>query len=124
MSQILDMFIGKYDIVVIDSPPIGVVIDPMILAAKADATLFVVESKRTKLGAAVQAVEQMRRADANLIGMVFNNVPLKSAGYYTGYYSGYYYQYAYSYGEDGRGPDGSKKKRKSRLWRRKRKAKA
>lgn len=107
MSQLLDMFKGKYDFVVIDSPPVGVVTDPTVLSARVDATLLVVEPKKTKLGAAIAAVEQLRRADANVIGVVFNNVQLKRAGYYTGYDSGYYYyQYAYSYVDsaDGREP--------------------
>jgi hypothetical protein len=49
----------------------------------------------------VQVVEQLRRAGANVVGLVFNNVPLGRSGYYNGYYSGYYYQYVYPYGEDG-----------------------
>jgi capsular exopolysaccharide synthesis family protein len=107
MSQLLDMFKGKYDFVVIDSPPIGVVTDPTVLSARVDGTLLVVEPKKTKLAAAIQALEQLRRANANVIGMVFNNVPMSRAGYYTGYSSGYYYyQYAYSYtkSEDGKEP--------------------
>ncbi len=108
MSKLLDMFKGKYDFVVIDSPPIGVVTDPTVLSARVDGTLLVVEPKKTRLGAAVQAVEQLRRADANVIGMVFNNVPIGRADYYTGHSNGYYYyQYAYSYteSEDGKEPE-------------------
>ena len=107
MSQILDMFKGKYDFVVIDSPPVGVVTDPTVLSACVDGTLLVVEPNKTKLGAAIASMEQLRRADANVIGVVFNNVSIKRAGYYTGYDSGYYYyQYAYSYveSEDGKEP--------------------
>jgi Mrp family chromosome partitioning ATPase len=86
---------------------VGVVTDPTVLSARVDGTLLVVEPNKTKLGAAIAAVEQLRRADANVIGVVFNNVSLKRAGYYTGYSSGYYYyQYAYSYteNEDGKEP--------------------
>jgi hypothetical protein len=54
-------------------------------------------------------VEQLRRAGANVVGLVFNNVPLGRSGYYNGYYSGYYYQYVYPYGEDG--PKGGKPRR-------------
>jgi capsular exopolysaccharide synthesis family protein len=106
MTQVLNMLRGKYDFVIIDSPPIGAVTDPVILSAKTDAVLLVVEPKKTRMAAAVQAVEQLKRAGANLIGMVYNNVPLKRAGYYTGYYSGYYYQYAYAYtnGKNGKEP--------------------
>jgi non-specific protein-tyrosine kinase len=118
MSQILDNFKGNYDFVIVDSPPVGVVTDPVVLSARMDATLLVIEPKKTKLAGAVQAVEQLNRAGANLIGLVFNNVPLKRTGYYTGYYSGYYYyQYAYSYadGKDGKSATTARpKKRKER----------
>ncbi len=119
MSQILEMFKGKYDYVVIDSPPVGVVTDPTVLSARVDGTLLVVEPNKTKLGAAIAAMEQLRRAEANVIGVVFNNVSIKRAGYYTGYDSGYYYyQYAYSYtdNEDGKGPGrfSSRKRRKKK----------
>jgi tyrosine-protein kinase Etk/Wzc len=90
--------------VIIDSPPAGVVTDPTILAARVDATLLIVEPKRTKLRAAMQAVEQLQRANANLVGLVFNNVPLRHAGYYSGYEKGYYYyQYAEYYEGGGNG---------------------
>ncbi len=113
--QIINMLKEKYDFIILDSPPVGVVTDPTVLASRVDGVLLVVEPKKTQLGAAVQAVEQLRRADANLIGVVFNNVPIKYAGYYTGYASGYYYyQYAYSYGNgrNGKGPLESKKRKK------------
>jgi capsular exopolysaccharide synthesis family protein len=118
MTQVLNMLRGKYDFVIIDTPPIGAVTDPVILSAKTDAVLLVVEPKKTRMAAAVQAVEQLKRAGANLIGMVYNNVPLKRASYYTGYYSGYYYQYAYAYtkGENGKEPTRVKRKvRKKRV---------
>jgi capsular exopolysaccharide synthesis family protein len=108
MSQILKMFKNSFDIVIIDSPPIGAVTDPTILSAKADAVLLVVEPKKTRMVAAKQSVEQLKRAGANVIGMVYNNVPLKRAGYYTGYYSGYYFQYAYAYTNNKNGKDPKK----------------
>lgn len=115
MLQIIHMLKGKYDFIIIDSPPVGAVTDATVLASRVDGVLMVVEPKKTRLGAAAQAVEQLRRADANLIGIVFNNVPIKRAGYYAGYASGYYcYQYAYSYGNgrNGKGPVQPKKRKK------------
>jgi len=108
MTQILKMFKDKFDMVIIDSPPIGAVTDPTILSAKMDAVLLVVEPKKTRMAAARQAVNQLERAGANVIGMVYNNVPIKRAGYYTGYYSGYYYQYAYAYTNNKNGDDPQK----------------
>ena len=80
----------------IDSAPASVVTDPAVLASKVDGVLVVLEPGKTELAAAQHTVEALRRAGANLIGVVFNNVPLKRAGYY----GGYKYQYAYSYEEE------------------------
>ena len=110
MIQILDQVAKQTDFVVIDSPPAGAVTDAIVLAARVDGVLLVVEPKHTRLPSVVQVVEQMRRAGANVVGLVFNNVPLGRSGYYNGYYSGYYYQYVYPYGEDG--PKGGKPRRR------------
>ena len=56
MGQFLEMWQKKYDLVIIDSPPVGVVTDPVILAARVDATLLVIEPNKTHLGAAQHAV--------------------------------------------------------------------
>jgi len=110
MIQILDQVAKQTDFVVIDSPPAGAVTDAIVLAARVDGVLLVVEPKHTRLPSVVQVVEQLRRAGANVVGLVFNNVPLGRSGYYNGYYSGYYYQYVYPYGEDG--PKGGKARRR------------
>ena len=100
MGNLLSLLSKHYDITIVDSPPAGVVTDAAVLAGRVDGVLLVVEPKKTKIGAALQTVEQLRRAGANLIGVVFNNVPLHRTGYYGGQYNGYYYQYAYDYGEE------------------------
>jgi succinoglycan biosynthesis transport protein ExoP len=112
MIQFLETAVKKNNLVIIDSPPIGVVTDPVVLSARVDATLLVVEPGKTEIGATEYAVEQLRRAGANLIGLVFNNVPTRRAGYYTGHY--YYYSEYYSNGKDGKGPSNGKKRERKR----------
>lgn len=101
MGQIVELVSKRADMVIMDTPPVGVVTDAAVLAAKADAVLLVIEPKRTPMGAAMHAVQQLQRADANVIGIVFNNVSLRGSGYYyRGYYSGYYYHYALDDGSE------------------------
>jgi len=95
MSQILEALKGEADLVLIDSSPAAVVTDPVVLSEKVDAVLLVVEPGKTELPAAQHAVVALRRAGANLIGVVFNNVSRKRASYY----GSYKYQYTYSYEE-------------------------
>jgi capsular exopolysaccharide synthesis family protein len=119
MSQVLDMLKGKYQTVVIDSPPIGVVTDPAILSTRMDATILVVEPEKTHMRVALQAKEQLLRADANVIGLVFNNVPVKRVGYYSGYRNGYYYKYSEYHGLSDNGREALSGRKRSRFgfWR-------
>ncbi|MCA9953067.1 MAG: polysaccharide biosynthesis tyrosine autokinase [Anaerolineales bacterium] len=102
MNQLLTAFTDQYDMVIIDSPPL-IVSDAAVLAARVDGVLLVLEPGRTEIGAASASVEQLRRVNANVLGVVFNRMPKKRPGYYTGY-SYYYDQYyqPYGYKEDGR----------------------
>jgi capsular exopolysaccharide synthesis family protein len=96
MSRLLADLAGRFDVVLVDSSPASVVTDPVVLSEKVDAVLLVVEPGKSELPAAEHAVKALRRAGANVIGVVFNNVPLKRASYY----GSYKYQYEYKYEED------------------------
>jgi capsular exopolysaccharide synthesis family protein len=98
MAEILEKLSERADLVVIDTPPMSAVTDAVLLAARVDAVLLVLEPGTTPMGAAEHALEQLKLAGANVIGFVMNNVDLQHGGYYSGYYSGYYEYY-----EDGRG---------------------
>lgn len=96
MTEILAAMKQEADIVVIDSAPVTIVTDPVVLSSRVDGVLLVIEPGKTELGAAEHAVESLRRARANLIGVVFNNVPPDRAGYY----GDYRYQYAEGYARE------------------------
>lgn len=82
------------------------VTDAVVLAARVDAVLLVLEPGQTPIGAAEHALDQLKLAGANVIGFVMNNVDLQRGGYYSGYYSGYYEYY-----QDGRGNRAKRPKR-------------
>jgi non-specific protein-tyrosine kinase len=94
MGAILDLLKQQVEMVLIDSSPVTVVTDPVVLSAQADGVLLVVQPGVTEIGAAVQAVESLRRSGANLVGVVLNNIQPKRAGYYGAY------QYHYDYRND------------------------
>ena len=79
----------KYDYVIIDSPPLLPVTDGALLARITDGALLVVRSHRTTTDQLAQAVDNLEKADAHLLGVVtVANKPAKrgSAGYYNSYY--------------------------------------
>jgi polysaccharide biosynthesis transport protein len=107
MTKILSDLKGKADIVILDSPPC-IIADPMILSAKVDGVLLVIEPGHTKIGAAQVVMEQLQRAGARVVGVVLNPISQRRGHYYSKYryYSSYYYYsrgYGYYTGDNGNG---------------------
>jgi non-specific protein-tyrosine kinase len=120
MKMIIEKVVSESSIVIIDSPPLGIVTDAAVIAAQVDAVLLVIEPKRTPLGAVVHVVDQLQRADAHIIGIVMNGVPVRDAGYYNGYYRGYYYYSSYGGDDEGELAPRRKRRRPFRIFSRSR----
>lgn len=101
MVNMLESTKNTADIVIVDSPPF-LVADASILASHADGVLLVVYPGKTPLDAIETTLEQMKRADAHVVGVVMNRIPRNRAYYYGGnrYYAPYY-QGQYHYGAEG-----------------------
>lgn len=91
MAAFLERITEKYDLVLIDSPPVGIVTDAAILSTMVDGTLLVCKQGGTNIPELVQAKENLEKVNANILGVVLNGV--KRTG------KKYDYQY-YHYGED------------------------
>ncbi|NMC14047.1 MAG: polysaccharide biosynthesis tyrosine autokinase [Chloroflexi bacterium] len=106
MFEILSLIKEQADFIIIDSPPIMAVTDSAVLAPRVDGVLLVVKPGVTKQAVAAQAVEQLTRVNANILGVVLNEVDFSKSrtSYYQ--YKGYYYSYSTYYG------DRKKKKRR------------
>ena len=85
----------NYDMVILDSPPIGLVTDSAILSTLVDGTVLVIEAGETEIEAAQRAKELLDKVNANIIGAVINKIPINKRGAYR--YS--YYKYSGYYGE-------------------------
>ena len=73
-----------FDMTIYDTPPLSAGADASLLAAQVDAIVLVVDATKTRRGAAVQAVEQLRRARGNVVGVVINRSSDAVDGYYYG----------------------------------------
>lgn len=78
-----------YDYIIIDTPPITAFPDASIVASKADAVVLVARENYTDKREITYALQQLRAADANVLGVSLN-CQESAAGSY-GYYYGYYY---------------------------------
>ncbi len=82
----------KYDKILIDSPPVNTVTDPLLLSQFVDGIVFIIRSGSTKRDGAQHARDQLLKADAPLLGAVLNAIDLKKDSYY---YNSYYYSHSY-----------------------------
>ena len=83
----LEVFREFYDIIIIDTAPIGLVIDAALLAQKADASILVVESGRIPKKLVRKAKRDLEQTNTKFLGIILNKVNEKELGY--GDYGGY-----------------------------------
>ncbi len=98
-AAILTDLKGRFDHVVIDTPPLLVVSDPLVVAQRADAVVLVFGITRRSRGQVERAKELLTDTGANLIGVVVNGMdgPAGGYGYSSGAYKyGYHYEYQYT----------------------------
>lgn len=95
MAQLLEAASSRYDIVIVDSPPVLGLADAPMLAAIADGTVFVVEAERGRSGSLKAALRRLRAVEPVLLGAVLAKFdPARSDNRYSAYYGYNYYEYA------------------------------
>ncbi len=98
MTELIEELKLRYEKIIIDTPPIGLVSDGLILAKYADSTLFVVRDGVTKKAHLTQVNDLYEKDQLNHVGIVYNAVRRRNAAY--GYNTGYGYGYGYVYGSE------------------------
>ena len=78
MAELVEELRGRFDIVIIDCPPLLAVTDAAVIAARSDGALLVVRSQKTKTAQVTAAARALRSVDAHIVGCVLNMVPAKS----------------------------------------------
>jgi non-specific protein-tyrosine kinase len=77
------------DLVVIDSPPVLAVSDPLVLSSVADGVILVASVGNSDRNQIAKALSQLRQVDSPLIGAVLNRFKGDSSTYGYGYGYGY-----------------------------------
>jgi len=116
MNEILKGLEETTDIIILDTPPVLTVTDAVALSSSVDGVLVVAKIGNTKQAALVKAIEQLRQVNANIMGVVINDINLRSSRYYY-YYRNYYYDHYseyYSDTPDGKNNGGKKTSAKQR----------
>lgn len=94
LSKVTDQFIqeiySEFDYIIFDSPPVMAADDVLSLAPKIDATIFVIRFSSSSARRSRTAINLLMQRQANVLGVVCNDVNLSESEY--GY--GNYYQYS------------------------------
>jgi capsular exopolysaccharide synthesis family protein len=93
MQDIINLLKVHYDLVIVDTPPVMAVADARIIGRVVDKTIFVVRWNKTPRKVAKAAIEQLRRAEVDVAGVVLQQVDLNRYGRMGYGDSGYYYHY-------------------------------
>ncbi len=80
----------QYDRVVIDSPPVTAVSDPLVLLPYVQGVIYVIGFGKTRREIVSRTMQRLRECGAPLVGVVMNNIDQELHGFY-------YYPYKYSY---------------------------
>jgi succinoglycan biosynthesis transport protein ExoP len=86
MKYLLERLRHQFDHVIIDSPPVLLISDGLILSSKVDGVIIVVKNEKTQRGALRRACRMVTDSGGNILGVVLNKVNMRTDGYY-GHYS-------------------------------------
>ena len=112
-DRLLGVLRTKFDMIILDTPPLLAVSDPANIAPRVDGVMMVVRLRKNIKPAVAQATRMLETLEANVLGIIVNGVGSRAArGYGKGsnsegghnqgqsYRYGYGYTYGYSYTED------------------------
>ncbi|GAA0070288.1 CpsD/CapB family tyrosine-protein kinase [Clostridium sardiniense] len=86
LEDLLDELGKKYDVIILDTPPVHAVTDAQILSTKVDGVILVVRAERTKKESVISAKAALDKVNANILGTVLNGGESSKGKYY--YYYG------------------------------------
>lgn len=81
-GRLVGMISREFDLVIFDTPPLGGFVDAAVLSTLADGTALVVRDNFTKRDEVLAAYDQLKKAEANVVGVVMNYCEGKSDDYY------------------------------------------
>ncbi len=93
MSEMVQDVKQRFDLVLIDSPPILGVSDASVLASEVDLTMIVVQHRKLPRNMLIRVKQAVENVGGTVLGVVLNNVDVRSDSQYQ-YYTSYYTYYA------------------------------
>ena len=104
---------GRYDYILVDSPPIGMVADALLLLRYSDVNIFIVRQNYTHKKVFAQLIQTLKKRNVTNVNIILNDIRLDSR--YRPYQYGYAYNYGYGYLEDNHSFWKRRKSRKKKI---------
>ena len=111
LGELLDDLAEQIDYVIVDAPPVGMLIDAAKVATHCDGTLLVVNYNSVRKQELIDAQEQLEQSGCPILGTVINQANFGDYLSRKYYYSKYYYSH-YNYYYSSEKPDSKKNKKK------------
>lgn len=92
-GQLLKAARQVFEYVIVDTPPLGTVVDAAVIAQYCDGALMVIESDSTSYRACQKVKSQLERSGCKILGAVLNKVSSKGRSSYYSRYGRYYGAY-------------------------------
>ncbi len=99
MKALVEELKGEYDYVLIDTPPVLLVSDALALSTEVDGAILVCRQQISYVSDIARALNVLRFAKTNVLGVVVNDYKMPKAGKLVGSYKKYRYYQEYGYGE-------------------------
>jgi capsular exopolysaccharide synthesis family protein len=91
MRGLLEGLRKFYDWIIIDTPPVGAVSEPLILAPLTDGVVVVTGAEMVPRKAVLHTLERLHDTGARILGVVLNRAQVDKHSYYYSHYYGHYY---------------------------------
>ena len=95
MKKLLQELRTQYDYIIIDTPPVLLLSDALALATVTDGTVLVCRHQVSYMSDIQKALDSLKFAKANVLGVVVNDYKAPKTKTYGGYKKYYYYSYSY-----------------------------
>jgi len=92
MERLLDDLSNRFDLVLLDAPPVLAVADARVLATKSDAVVFLVRWRKTPEKAVRASLKLLEAAGGNVVGVALTQVDMRQQVKYGYGDPGYYYE--------------------------------
>lgn len=91
-KELIDACKENFDVIIVDSPPVCSVFDPLVISEACDGSVLVVRAGMTKKRLVNESFNALKRAGSHVLGICLNDVNTTRTGsyYYSGYNSEYY----------------------------------